>query len=355
MVVSASEISRQVALPAAVLPHLREVRLVVMPWPPWTAAEVEALGLDAAHPSCEVHVDASGCKAFQAAALADCLREAALLPRLRALRFACQRWVGPDVEFAAEVCVAARLRLAEVTDAAGAARLLACALAQPGLAELHLDGVLPSDLGPELAAGLGKRRGTLRRLVLHASGAYEPDVPLRFNLRPLAQAGLAALEHFELAAAPGARIAASALPALLRSAPALRSATLRGLACAGAALPLLPAPAPLGIGLGGSLTVVVDRDCISALPRLECLELHSVRCPNGLRSASLERLAVTDVPWRDVRALTEPSTAAAPRLRVLVVKQRGRAAAPDPALAQVHRSAATLLAGGPLQREAQGF
>ena len=37
-------------------------------------------------------------------------------------------------------------------------------------------------------AALGRRRGTLRRLVLHASGAYEADVPLRFDLRPLAQA-----------------------------------------------------------------------------------------------------------------------------------------------------------------------
>ena len=59
-----------------------------------------------------------------------------------------------DVEFAPEVRVAARLWLAEVADAAGAARLLACALAQPGLAELHLDGVLPSDLGPELVCRL---------------------------------------------------------------------------------------------------------------------------------------------------------------------------------------------------------
>ncbi len=46
--------------------------------------------------------------------------------------------------------MAARLRLAEVADAAGAERLLQGALAQPGLAELELDGVLPSDLGPGL-------------------------------------------------------------------------------------------------------------------------------------------------------------------------------------------------------------
>ncbi len=37
-------------------------------------------------------------------------------------------------------------------------------------------------------AALGRRRGTLRRLALRASGAYDPDVPLRFDLRPLAQA-----------------------------------------------------------------------------------------------------------------------------------------------------------------------
>ena len=59
-----------------------------------------------------------------------------------------------DVEFAPEVRVTARLWLAEVADAAVAARLLACALAQPGLAELHLDGVLPSDLGPDLVRHL---------------------------------------------------------------------------------------------------------------------------------------------------------------------------------------------------------
>ncbi len=47
--------------------------------------------------------------------------------------------------------VAARLRLPEAADAAGAAALLAGALAQPGLAELELDGVLPSDLGAEMA------------------------------------------------------------------------------------------------------------------------------------------------------------------------------------------------------------
>jgi hypothetical protein len=40
---------------------------------------------------------------------------------------------------------------------------------------------------PQVAA-LGRRRGTLRRLALRASGAYDPDVPLRFDLRPLAQA-----------------------------------------------------------------------------------------------------------------------------------------------------------------------
>lgn len=76
--------------------------------------------------------------------------------------------------------------------------------------------------------------------MLRASGAYEPDVPLRFDLRPLSHAGLAGLEHFELSAAPGGRIAAAALPALLRSAPALRSASLCGIVCAGAALPPLP-------------------------------------------------------------------------------------------------------------------
>jgi len=181
---------------------------------------------------------------------------------------------------------------------------------------------------PQVAA-LGRRRGTLRRLALRASGAYDPDVPLRFDLRPLAQArpsherqaphapgtacgwvlhrpcttcsasaldpaqtaqaqsalsvgaqhklhagcpgasahqrillrmkqgarrlqwpnawphaqaGLAVLEHFELSAAPGGRVTAAGLPALLRAAPALRAAALCGLACGGAALP----PAPLG-------------------------------------------------------------------------------------------------------------
>jgi hypothetical protein len=49
------------------------------------------------------------------------------------------------------VHVAARLRLPEAADAAGAAALLAGALALPGLAELELDGVLPSDLGAAMA------------------------------------------------------------------------------------------------------------------------------------------------------------------------------------------------------------
>lgn len=54
--------------------------------------------------------------------------------------------------FGPEVRVAARLRLAELADAAGAGVLLGAALAQPGLAELELDGVLPSDLGPDLVS-----------------------------------------------------------------------------------------------------------------------------------------------------------------------------------------------------------
>ena len=62
------------------------------------------------------------------------------------------------------------------------------------------------------------------------------------------QAGLVALEHFELAAAPGARIAAGSLPALLRSARSLRSVALRAITCAGAALPLPPAGSGLGLG-----------------------------------------------------------------------------------------------------------
>ena len=40
-------------------------------------------------------MDVLGCKAFQAAELRERLREAGLLPRLRALHFACHRWVGP--------------------------------------------------------------------------------------------------------------------------------------------------------------------------------------------------------------------------------------------------------------------
>ena len=171
------------ALPPAILPHLREVRLVAAPWRPfWTAEDAAALGLDAAHRDCEVrlglrtvceiavsrpgscllhqvhavsaavsgtcgfasiccgklarrcnmdarcvgtraavrhqgslltqhlsaeeagltprhvcqvHVDVLGCKAFQAAELSERLRAAGLLPRLRALCFACHRWVGP--------------------------------------------------------------------------------------------------------------------------------------------------------------------------------------------------------------------------------------------------------------------
>lgn len=43
----------------------------------------------------QVHVDASGCKTFQPILLVECLKETGLLPRLRALRFACQHWVGP--------------------------------------------------------------------------------------------------------------------------------------------------------------------------------------------------------------------------------------------------------------------
>ena len=40
-------------------------------------------------------MDASGCKTFQPILLVECLKEAGLLPRLRALRFACQHWGRP--------------------------------------------------------------------------------------------------------------------------------------------------------------------------------------------------------------------------------------------------------------------
>ena len=52
-------------------------------------------------------------------------------------------------------------------------------------------------------------------------------------------------------------------------------------------------------------------------------------------SASLQRLVLIDVPWRDVRALVVHGAAAAPSLRVLEVTQSSAAAAPDPPLAQV--------------------
>lgn len=53
-----------------------------------------------------------------------------------------------------------------------------------------------------------------------------------------------------------------------------------------------------------------------------------------VRSASLQRVTVTDMAWRDVRALAAPPGVAAPRLRTLVVMQRAKAPAPDPALLQ---------------------
>ena len=53
-----------------------------------------------------------------------------------------------------------------------------------------------------------------------------------------------------------------------------------------------------------------------------------------MRSASLERVVLIDVPWRDVRALAVHSAGAAPRLRVLEVRQTSSAVAPDAPLDQ---------------------
>ena len=73
--------------------------------------------------------------------------------------------------------MAARLRLAEVADAAGAERLLQGALVQPGLAELELDGVLPSDLGPGLVrAPLGSHRRSVQTSFRSRGLAAEPKL-----------------------------------------------------------------------------------------------------------------------------------------------------------------------------------
>jgi len=56
-------------------------------------------------------VDASACKTLQLAVLVACLREAGLLPRLTALRFACQRLAGPVRRRAAAARHGVRSRL----------------------------------------------------------------------------------------------------------------------------------------------------------------------------------------------------------------------------------------------------
>ena len=43
----------------------------------------------------------------------------------------------------------------------------------------------------------------------------------------------------------------------------------------------------MGVPSGGASPAVLGPDCVAALPRLERLELHSVRCPEGVRARPL--------------------------------------------------------------------
>lgn len=79
----------------------------------------------------------------------------------------------------------------------------------------------------------------------------------------------------------------------------------------------------------------VFRAAIYAHVVLVAYRKHTEPCINEqVLSASLQRLVLIDVPWRDVRALVVHGAAAAPSLRVLEVTQSSEAVAPDPVLAQ---------------------
>ncbi len=119
----------------------------------------------------QVHVDASACKTLQLAVLVACLREAGLLPRLTALRFACQRLAGPVRRRAAafwsppswsSVCSRLPHPALAATLAGGgrAARLHGCAVLHTRTARMRMR--VPRQLGAarELLTQLG---ASLRR------------------------------------------------------------------------------------------------------------------------------------------------------------------------------------------------
>ena len=121
----------------------------------------------------------------------------------------------------------------------------------------------------------------------------------RVSIAQLLQAGLVALEHFELAAAPGARIAAASLPGLLRSACSLRSVTLHAIACADAALPPPLAGSDCGAGAAVAMTQLRPAGVTATVTLVSGVPASRSKAADADETDTGTMIAMTDVKHND--------------------------------------------------------
>ncbi|BDA46747.1 hypothetical protein COCOBI_09-2000 [Coccomyxa sp. Obi] len=386
-------------IPSTILESLQIIQLDI----PWhcsdvslpTSHELGALNIQGVRESCDLHVAVSvdstseeqtRLASVHFAMLVDGLRMAGVWDRVRELHCSCERWLGPEISFGPKVRVRAHLRLSERNTRLNR-KLLRATLSQPNLTELTIADMLPHDLDADLVRMLAERRSSLRRLTLRACDLteHDPDVPLIFDLRPLAQANLERLEHLAVDSAYEGLVAVDGLATLLlpERLPRLRSLGLSGLSlvpfstlacpdhlrylprgCADRPhtftmlrLPAVPAAFP---AFGGLTTLELSASHlgnlanlpalpglerlvlralarrsikaypaqlagheIAQLPRLRELVLDCVECPHGLQSDSLEHLEVVNSCLQNLFDLIGPRCP--PRLASILVRQRSHA------------------------------
>ncbi|CAL8471360.1 g10902 [Coccomyxa elongata] len=357
-----------------------------------TSQELAALNIQGVRKTCNLHVAVSvdsTCEeqtrlaSVHFALLVDGLRTAGIWDRVRELHCSCERWLGPEISFGPKVRVRAHLRLSERNVRLNK-KLLRATLSQPNLTELTIADMLPQDLDADLVRMLAERGSSLRRLTLRACvlTEHDPDVPLIFDLRPLARWPLERLEHLAVDSAYEGLVAVDGLAELLspERLPRLRSLVLSGLSlvpfstlacpnhlrylphgCADRPrtfttlrFPAVPSAFPTFGGLTtlelsashlGNLANLpalpglerlvlraLARRSIKAypaqlagheiaqLPRLRELVLDCVECPHGLQSDSLEHLEVVNSCLQNLFDLIGPSCP--PRLASILVRQR---------------------------------
>ncbi|CAL5228321.1 g11430 [Coccomyxa viridis] len=373
------------AVPSSLKAYIKTVRIVVpAKFVPCDFHETLAtLDIASGRPDMQIQVVVGSAvdhfhslPAIHVSQMVQCLARARIWQRVCHLSFACEQWLGPEVSFGPNVVVRAHIRLSE-RDSRVNRKLLRATLMQPGLTELTISDMLPQDLDADLVRMLSERSSTLTRLTLQVCdiSEFDSDVPLIFDLRPLAQVLLPKLEHFAVESSTDvdARLlAVDGLPCMLseRCGPALKAVALKGVSQEpfstqrasqrhrnASWLPHIPMSVPdfrpfsgltalelssprLGnlallpnlVGLerlvlraledGGNRRPRLRGGEFAGLPKLRQLVLDCIDCPHGLTSKSLEELELVNTDLSQVHAVTEHSRL--PNVASVVVTERER-------------------------------